>query len=249
VGCPSEVITDKGRNFISKEMQEYFSSNRIKHIETSPYHPATNGMVDRMHGMLNHGISALCYSKVDRWDEYVDEVLFGIRVRKHQVTGQSPFYLLFGILPRLSGDVAPPGAILEPLDDVEQRVQREGWTNREFEDLRVARGEAYLRTQAAKEKMGKNEEEFYFKQDDWVKIKNFQKKKFHFSWKGPYIVHGYGYYPTYWLRNPNGEFLNKVVNQANMAPWAARVGDDEDFFYGFEQGSDGDDNSSADSDE
>jgi hypothetical protein len=96
----------------------------------------------------------------------------------------------------------------------------------------------FLRTQAAKEKMGKNEEEFYFKQDDWVKIKNFQKKKFHFSWKGSYIVHGYGYYPTYWLRNPIGEFLNKVVNQANMAPWTARVGDDEDFFYGFEQGSD-----------
>lgn len=234
VGCPSEVITDKGRNFISQEMQDYFSANKIKHLETSPYHPATNGMVERMHGMLNHGISALCASRVDRWDEYIDEVLCGIRVRTHSVTGFSPFYLLFGVHPRLAGDVSPPGSILEPLDDVERRVELEGWTNRELESLGAARGQAYLRTQASKAQV-LNEEEFYFKRDDWVKIKNYQKKKFQFTWKGPYIVHGYGYFPTYWLRDPNGEFLKNVVNQANMAPWTSRVVDNEDYWYGFAQ--------------
>ena len=101
------MITDKGRNFIAQDVQDYFSLNGIKHLETYPYHPATNGMVERMHGMLNHGISALCSSRVDRWDAYVDEVLLRIRVRRHNVTGFSPFYLLFGIPPRLSAEVAP----------------------------------------------------------------------------------------------------------------------------------------------
>ena len=73
----------------------------------------------------------------------------------------------------------------------------------------------------------------YFKLDDWVKIKNHQKQKFQFSWKGPYIVHGYGYFPTYWLRGPNGKFLKSLVNQANMAPWTARIEDNEEFFYWF----------------
>ena len=162
-------------------MQDYFSLNGIKHLETSPIHPARNGMVERMHGTLNHGISALCSSRVDLWDEYVDEVLLGIRVRRHNVTGFSPFYLLFGILPRLSGDLAPPVAVLEPLDEVERKVELGGWTNRELESLGAARGEAYLRTQAAKEKMGVNEQEFYFKQDDWVKIKNYGGT-IHCSW-------------------------------------------------------------------
>jgi len=244
-GCPSEVITDKGRNFISEDMKEFFNANGIKHLETSPYHPSTNGMVERMHGMLNHGISALCSSRVDRWDEYVDQVLWGIRVRTHHVTGYSPFYLMFGVLPRISGDVTPPHCVLEPLDDVEQRVAVEGWTNRELEDLGVARGEAYLRTQATKENLNAKADDFYFKQDDWVKIKNFRKKKFQFSWKGPYIVHGYGYFPTYWLRNTRGEFLKSVVNQANMAPWTARVQENEDFFYGFHQSDDDEDYSDA----
>ncbi len=55
--------------------------------------------------MLNHGISSMCNSRVDRWDEHIDAVLFGIRVRTHHVTGYSPFYLMFGVLPRISGDV------------------------------------------------------------------------------------------------------------------------------------------------
>jgi hypothetical protein len=65
-------------------------------------------MVERMHSMLNHGISLICNSRVDRWDEYIDEVLVGIRFRTDHVTGHSPFYLLFGVLPRIPGDFTPP---------------------------------------------------------------------------------------------------------------------------------------------
>jgi hypothetical protein len=192
-------------------------------------------MVERMHAMLNHGISALCNSRVDRWDEHIDEVLFGIRVRTHNVTGFSPFYLLFGVLPRISGDVSPPHCLLEPLDDVERRVAVEGWTNRELEDLGVDRGQAYLRTQASKAVLNSREEDFYFKPDDWVKLKNFGKTKFQFTWKGPYIVHSYGYFPTYWLRTPNGEILANLVNQSNLAPWTTRLENNEDYFFGFER--------------
>jgi hypothetical protein len=233
VGAPAELITDKGRNLISEEMQTYLNQNNIKHLETSPWHPSTNGMVERMHGMLNHGITALCVTNRERWDEYVDEVVFGIRVRTHNVTKRSPFYLLFGVDPRIPGDVMPPVSTLEPLDEVESRLLREEWTNRELQDLGVARGQAFIRTQAQRESLNTNTKDFYFQLDDWVKIKNHGKLKFQFSWKGPFIVHGYGYYPTYWLRKPNGEFLKSVINQANMAPWTARISDNEDFFYGF----------------
>jgi hypothetical protein len=190
-------------------------------------------MVERMHGMLNHGITALCNSKADRWDEYVDEVLFGIRVRTHHVTKRSPFYLLFGLDPRISGDVSPPQSILQPLDEVETRVAIEGFTNRELQELGAERGQAYLRTQAQRELIRTNVKEFYFQMDDWVKIKNFRKKKFEFTWKGPFIVHSFGYFPTYWLKTPNGEILKNLVNQANMAPWTAAVEENEDYFYGF----------------
>ena len=228
IGVPSELITDRGKNFLSDEV------HRIKHLKTSPYHPATNGLIERMHGMINHGISALCSTRVDRWDEYVDEVVFGNRVRTHAITKCSPFYLLFGVDPQLSGDVSPPDIILRPLDEVESRIAREGFTNRELEDLGVGRGQAFIRTQAQRESTTTNVKE---KLDDWVKLKNYQKKKFEFSWIGPFIVHGYGYFPTYWLTKPNGELLKSLVNQANLAPWTARVVENEDYFYGFQEGS------------
>lgn len=235
VGVPSELITDRGRNFVSGEVERFCNQHRIKHLRTSPYHPATNGLIERMHSMLNHGISALCSTRVDRWDEYVDEVVFGIRVRTHAITKFSPFYLLFGVDPRLSGDFRPPNSLLQPLDEVESRIAREGFTNRELEELGVARGQAFMRTQAQRELTTTNTKEFFFKLDDWVKIKNYQKKKFEFSWIGPFIVHGYGYFPTYWLRNPNGELLKSLVNQANMAPWTARLVENEDYFYGTQE--------------
>ena len=77
-------------------------------------------------------------------------------------------------------------------------------------------------------------EDFYFKLDDWVKLKNFRKEKFQFTWKGPFIIHGYGYYPTYWLRTPDGQILKNLVNQTNLAPWTVRLDDNEDYFLGFQ---------------
>jgi hypothetical protein len=202
----------------------------IKHLKTSPYHPATNGMVERVHGMINHGISALCRSRVNRWDEHLDEVVFGIRVRTHSVTKFSPFYLLFGTQPRLPGDTESPSQLRVPLDAVEAQIQRDEFTARELQELGQARGSAFLRSKTQYDQLNSNEKDFYFKVDDWVKMKDFTKTKFKFTWKGPYIIQGFGYFPTYWLRKPNGEMVKNLVSQNNLAPWISRLQDNEEYF-------------------
>ena len=55
--------------------------------------------------MIKHGISALCQTKVNRWDEFADQVVFGIRVRNQSVTKYAPYYLLFGVHPRELSEV------------------------------------------------------------------------------------------------------------------------------------------------
>ncbi|KAH9253861.1 hypothetical protein BASA81_008171 [Batrachochytrium salamandrivorans] len=111
-GAPFEIISDRGKSFLAEGISEFERENSIRHLATTPYHPQTNGMVERMHAMLGHGLTTLVADKRDRWDEYLPQVLLAIRTRTHAVTGFSPFYLLFGTHPRLPNDEHPQEAVL-----------------------------------------------------------------------------------------------------------------------------------------
>ncbi|XP_037522989.1 uncharacterized protein K02A2.6-like [Rhipicephalus sanguineus] len=47
-GIPERVVTDNGPSFVSAEMEEFLKKNRVTHITSAPYHPATNGQAERM---------------------------------------------------------------------------------------------------------------------------------------------------------------------------------------------------------
>ncbi|XP_064461755.1 uncharacterized protein K02A2.6-like [Ornithodoros turicata] len=57
MGYPSEIVTDNGRQFISHEMEEFFSCCGIKHIRCSPYYPQSNGKIERFHRYLKKQLS------------------------------------------------------------------------------------------------------------------------------------------------------------------------------------------------
>ena len=44
---PEQLVSDNGPQFISREFAEFMAKNGIKHIRSVPYHPATNGQVER----------------------------------------------------------------------------------------------------------------------------------------------------------------------------------------------------------
>ncbi|KAH9263620.1 hypothetical protein BASA83_012963 [Batrachochytrium salamandrivorans] len=92
-GAPFEIISDRGKSFLAEG-------------------------IDLMHSMLGHGLTTLVHGKRDRWDEYLPQVLLALRTRTHSVTGFSPFFLLFGIHPRLPTDETPPRNTLAPLDEI-----------------------------------------------------------------------------------------------------------------------------------
>ncbi|KAH9265139.1 hypothetical protein BASA83_011371 [Batrachochytrium salamandrivorans] len=56
-GAPFEIISDRGKSFLAEGISEFERENSIRHLATTPYHPQTNGMVERMHAMLGHGIN------------------------------------------------------------------------------------------------------------------------------------------------------------------------------------------------
>ncbi len=85
----------------------------------------------------------------------MNQTIFAIRVRTHATTRYSPFYLLYGIEPRIPGDTEPPRESMtewtaETMNDFETR---------NIEQLQRARGMAYMRSLEQAEKMKKRNEQ------------------------------------------------------------------------------------------
>ena len=52
MGIPEEILTDQGTNFMSALLEEVYRMLHIKRIRTTPYHPQTDGLVERFNGTL-----------------------------------------------------------------------------------------------------------------------------------------------------------------------------------------------------
>ena len=91
-----EILTDHGANFILKTMREFFHITGIHQIKTSPYHPQTDGMVERFNSALKRLLSKLTQTHNTEWDECLPFVLWAYCGTIHSTTGFSPYHLLFG---------------------------------------------------------------------------------------------------------------------------------------------------------
>jgi transposase InsO family protein len=237
-GCPYEIITDRGSSFLAEAVKYYEKIQKIRHKCTTPYHPQTNGMVERMHATLGAMLTKLSDGNKERWDEFLPQALFSLRVKTHAVTKYSPFYLLYGIEPRIPGDTQPLRTSMKPLEEVEKMEENNEFTARTLEELGQARAASYFKS---KEQAGRMERYYNLKKNvisgayeinDWVKMKNFGKTKFEFDWKGPYTIVGYGIAPeTYYLMDSRGQRLDNVVAQDNLAPWLEPLTSNQNYFY------------------
>ena len=95
-GMPKTVQSDQGQNFVSKEMQKQLKSLGIQHFISTPYHPESQGVVERFHQTLKSMFKKFCQEKLGLWEDYLPYFLFAIRSVPNCATGFSPFQLLFG---------------------------------------------------------------------------------------------------------------------------------------------------------
>lgn len=94
-GIPEELLSDRGSNFLAKLTKELMEKLGVKHIKTSPYHPQTNGTLERFHSTLKQMLRKTCKDVKD-WDLWIPHLLFAYRETPHSTTGFAPFELMFG---------------------------------------------------------------------------------------------------------------------------------------------------------
>ena len=96
LGIPNKILTDQGTNFMSSLMCQLCKLLDIKKINTSPYHPQANGLVENFNGTLKKMLKCYAQEEPTDWDRQIPYVLFAYREAPHETTGYSPFELLYG---------------------------------------------------------------------------------------------------------------------------------------------------------
>ncbi|KAJ1081475.1 hypothetical protein NDU88_001657 [Pleurodeles waltl] len=96
VGFPKEVVSDRGSNFMSAYLKAMWKECGVTYKFTTPYHPQTNGLVERFNKTLKGMIMGLPEKLWRRWDVLLPCLLFAYREVPQKGVGFSPFELLFG---------------------------------------------------------------------------------------------------------------------------------------------------------
>ena len=53
-GCPDVLISDQGKQFESDVFNELLKALDVKRVRTTPYHPQSNGLIERFHLTLKN---------------------------------------------------------------------------------------------------------------------------------------------------------------------------------------------------
>ena len=79
VGIPKELLTDQGTNFTSQLLAEVYRLLHVKALRTTPYHPQTDGLVERFNKTLKEMLRKTADEEGKDWDKLLPFVLFAYR--------------------------------------------------------------------------------------------------------------------------------------------------------------------------
>ena len=90
-GVPDKILTDQGRNFESDLVRNVLQLFGVKKLRTSPYHPQTDGQVERFNRTLKGMLTTYVNEDYNDWDLHLQLALFPIVQEStvHQVSHHS----------------------------------------------------------------------------------------------------------------------------------------------------------------
>ena len=95
-GVPLQILTDNGKEFCNSVMSELCRLLGVDKVRTTAYKASTNGAIEKFHRTLNSMIGKVVAVHQRNWDELLPSIMAAYRASKHEATGYSPNFLIFG---------------------------------------------------------------------------------------------------------------------------------------------------------
>ena len=96
LGIPLQILSDNGKEFDNSIMKELCRLLGIDKLRTTVYKASTNGAVERFHRTLNSMLGKVVSTNQRNWDEWLPSVVAAYRASRHDATGYSPNFMMFG---------------------------------------------------------------------------------------------------------------------------------------------------------
>ena len=125
-GIPLQLLTDQGSQFIGSLVSHLCRDLNIDKVKTTPYHPETNGVVERMHGTLGAMLTKASALGLD-WVGQLPFAMFALRSAPNRDSHFSPFQLVYG------------HRVRTPLD-----ILHQGWAELQFQEMDTAEWSSWL---------------------------------------------------------------------------------------------------------
>lgn len=183
-GIPKTILTDQGTNFTAEMFKETCKFLKIKQLWSSPYHPQTQGALERSHSTLKEYLKSYISENQDDWPKYVYTAMLSYNTAIHCTTNYTPYELVFGHKPVLPNSLYEPASNATYPDYIRMLQHR----------LKHTRDKAIDHINKSKE----SSKTYYdtrtrpinYHAGDYVYLKNHLRLRKALSpiWKGPYKV-------------------------------------------------------------
>lgn len=225
-GAPRSIVSDRGRNFMSKLVSALCELFEIKRHHTSSYHPQSNATVERANSTLLQTLRAFVRKDQMNWPKLIPSIMMAFRSSPNtETTGFSPYEMVFGDVMNL-----PIDTTLIPKATLPQSVKQyfNELTSRIKVVSEIARFNQEHSQAKAKDRHDIRAKTPPFKIGDKVLLKQDmipagQCQKLTAKRDGPYVIHELGPSYTYKIRHlESGKIHKTLVNAARLTHYIQR---------------------------
>jgi len=189
-GCPLEIHTDQGKNVDGNLMRRLCDLLQITKTRTTPYHPASNGQVERANRTILQAIRCFLNKSQADWDLHLQQLAGAIRATENRQTGYTANFMMLGrevshpldiMLGTTSSLHKEPSEYIHTLQDTLQKTHQIARENLQSAQRRQKR-DYDLKTNQQLYNIG----DVVLKTNSASKIG--QSRKLKQPWRGPYVI-------------------------------------------------------------